>query len=180
CECLTSNSACSGLTPWQYALIFLSVAALGVIGFILYRFRLRIWRNKWLLRRNARVGSHTDVREAFTESSSQEMATLSSDRVRTTESAVMTGTVGSSEFEEVDVILPGATCPSPCLSHRVDCDSPGRNSRDDKRDSMTETLLQTDPEDVPIPAGIVGPCDNKEGLGEMLPGATCTSPPMSA
>ncbi|XP_078664148.1 uncharacterized protein LOC144907219 [Branchiostoma floridae x Branchiostoma belcheri] len=164
CECLPSNSVCSGLTPWQYALIFLSVAALGVIGFILYRFRLRIWRNKWMLRRNARVAP-----EAFTESTSQEMATPSDDRVRTTESTVSTGTVGSSEFEEVDVILPGATCPSPCPSQRVDCDSvvitsSGRNSRDDNRDSMTMTLLQTDPEDAPVPAGNVGPCDDEEGM----------------
>ncbi|KAI8485717.1 hypothetical protein Bbelb_365510, partial [Branchiostoma belcheri] len=195
CECLPSNSACSGLTPWQYALIFLSVAALGVIGFILYRFRLR---NKWMLRRNARVAP-----EAFTESTSQEMATPSGDRVRTTESAVMTGTVGSSEFEEVDVMYravqvpkrPGGWVPnylgqvpnrpgqgtepfwarcrtvldgaevSRCRSvQRVDCDSvvitSGRNSRDDNHDNM----LQTDPEDVPVPAGIVGPCDDEDGM----------------
>ncbi|XP_019616814.1 PREDICTED: uncharacterized protein LOC109464302 [Branchiostoma belcheri] len=78
----------------------------------------------------------------------------------------------------------GATCPSPCLSERVDCDSvvitSGRNSRDDNRDSMTMTLLQTDPEDVPVPAGIVGHCDDEDEINETLPGATCASPPMSA
>ncbi|XP_066300154.1 uncharacterized protein [Branchiostoma lanceolatum] len=127
CECLPSKSACSGLTPWQYAVIFLSLAALGVIGLFVYRFRLR--NLKWVRRRQASVGTYRD--EAFVQSTSHEMTTPSDNDCVTlmkTEPYVPAGIVGPcdddieeiggatrpwGDVEDIDETLPGATCPSP-------------------------------------------------------------------